>query len=192
MNTQNLSNIIKHYLTLFRGEEGYFEDDEKRTKYFRENPLNNNVDEVILKISAIEHDKLDHILSSRQTMADHIVSLNIDEALAKGEPSIVDSIAHLEENGRQYFLYSFATRYCNWHRKDVYPIYGPTIHKILTYYWQAAKQSTLMDDTLYHYSHFKDLMIKFRKEMLLESLNYKELDKLMWLYGDKILSDLAL
>ena len=188
---KNFQETLQPYLTIFRQEEGYFDDDEKRISYFKNNPLNAEASEVLMKISTMEHRQIDQLLPSRQIMADHIASLQIDEALRQGAPEVVDAIAHLEVRDTPYFLYSFATRYCNWHNMDAYPIYDPTIHKLLTFYRQANGQDALLTDELYHYPRFKELMVDFQQQLAMSDFNFKEIDKFVWIHGDKILRDLT-
>ena len=191
MNTQDFQHAIQRYLAVFRSEERYFDDDEKRIAYFKKNPRNEDASEVLMKISTMEHRQIDQLIPSRQIMADHIAALGIDEALQQGAPEIVDAIAHLEVSEHPYFLYSFATRYCNWHTMEAYPIYDPTIHKLLTFYRQASGQADLLTDELYHYPRFKELMVDFRQQLGMEDFNYKEIDKFVWINGDKILRDVT-
>ena len=57
-------------------------------------------------------------------MAQHILTLNIDERLEKGDLSIVEEIAKLPlDNDKIRFNYSFATKYCANHYPEKYPIY---------------------------------------------------------------------
>ena len=189
MTNQEFQRILQPYLNDFSQEEGYFDDDEKRIAYFKQNPANEDTREVVLKISTMEHHQIDQIIQNRQVMADHIASLSIDEALRQGSPEVVADIAHLEMRGKSYFLYSFATRFCNWHNMEAYPIYDLNIHQLLSTYWQEVHQENLLTDALYQYPHFKELMTTFRQEMDMENFNFKEVDKFVWIYGDHILRD---
>ena len=189
MTNQEFQRILQPYLNDFSQEEGYFDDDEKRIAYFRQNPANEDAKEVVLKISTMEHHQIDQIIQNRQVMADHITSLRVDKALRQGSPEIVADIAHLEMRGKSYFLYSFATRFCNWHSMEAYPIYDLNIHQLLSTYWQEVHQENLLTDALYQYPHFKELMTTFRQEMDMENFNFKEVDKFVWIYGDHILRD---
>lgn len=189
MNSQDFQHIIQPFLNDFSQEEGYFDDDKKRIMYFKNNPLNENSEEIVIKISTMEHNEIDQLINSRRIMGDHIASLSIDAALQQGSPDVVSSIAHLEVRHKPYFFYSFATRYCNWHRMDAYPVYDLAMHKVLEFYWKATDQGTLLTDELFYYPRFKELVVSFRQQLLLDALNFKELDKFIWIYGNRMLRE---
>jgi len=48
------------------------------------------------------------MVRNRQIVADHIVSLNIDEDLQNGSPEIVNKIARVNVGGEKVNLYAFA------------------------------------------------------------------------------------
>ena len=48
-------------------------------------------------------------------IAKHIVSLNIDERLKKGDEQLVSEIGHIEIKEKKRYFYSFATKYCSHH-----------------------------------------------------------------------------
>ena len=60
-------------------------------------------------------------------MASHIQQLEIDNYLISADATVVNKIAlghgipKPKRNGDKNF-YSFATKYCNWHNKDAYPL----------------------------------------------------------------------
>ena len=191
MITQDIQEVAQHYLDLFHQKDCYFSDDQKRIAYFRKNPLNNDVNEIVVKISTMEHEQIDDVMASRRFMADHIASLDIDAALQQGQPEVVEAIAHLDIQGKPHFLYSFASRYCNWHNMEAYPIYDPAIHKLLNFYRQQTIGAELADEEVYVYSRFKEQMIAFRQYLQMDRYNFKEVDKFIWIYGSNIIRDLT-
>ena len=188
---KDFQEVVHNYLDVFRQGERYFDGDQKRMAYFRKNPLNEDTSEIVVKISTMEHDHIDDRVYSRQIMADHIASLHIDERLQQGAPDIVDAIAHLEVRGNTYFLYGFASRYCNWHNLGEYPIYDLTMRRLLAFFWQEVMQRPLLADDFYQYARFKRWMLAFRSQVMMEGYNFKELDTFIWIYGDKILRDIT-
>ena len=58
MDIATIKNVIAPYLEHFRNEEGYFEDDERCIRYFGHNPANTDAQEVLLKISAMNHTEI--------------------------------------------------------------------------------------------------------------------------------------
>ena len=189
---QDFQEVVQHYVSLFHEKDCYFDDDHKRLAYFCKNPLNEDVSEIIVKISTMEHNQIDDLLCSRRVMAEHIAALHIDAVLQQGLPEVVNSMARLETRHQSYFLYSFASQYCNWHNRSAYPIYDPTIHRLLTFYWQECNHSILLNDDFYDYSRFQGRVTEFRKQVGMEKYDFKELDKFVWIYGNSIVQDALL
>jgi hypothetical protein len=95
-------------------------------------PRNVDAGEVSVKVAALNGLYATSIYGIAQ-MARHIVSLNIDDPLSSGraDPGLVERIARLEQKGKVRRNYSFATKYCSFHRPDVYPIYDSLVVEIL-------------------------------------------------------------
>lgn len=189
--SEKLLNILKTYMGQFSREEGYFEDDIRVMDYFKSHPQNTDVTEVVLKLSAVQHPEIDHIVKSRSVVAKHIVGLQIDERLQKGEARVVNEIARLELDHQSYFLYAFATRYCNYHRPNDYPIYDTTIEKILKLYFEHVLGEKLTEQQIKDYPTFKNCMLTLREELNMNQYNFKEIDKFVWIYGDTILREIS-
>lgn len=185
---QDFQEIVQHYVDLFHEKDYYFDDDQKRLRYFHKNPLNDDVCEIIVKISTMEHHQIDDRLCSRRAMAEHIAALQMDPALQQGRPEVVDAVARLSVHHRDYF-YSFASQYCNWHNPSAYPIYDLSMHNLLTFYWKKCQHTELLNDDLHDYPRFKDRVVEFRKQIGMEKYDYKELDKFVWIYGNHIIQD---
>ena len=111
-----------------------------------------------------------------------------DSALAAGSPEIVDTIARIavsEKKDRNYF--SFATKYCSWHKPESYPVYDANVER---YFGRLQKQSDFAGDfnvnaDHWKYPEFRGAMTAFRKRYGLDSFTFKEIDKFVWLYGGK-------
>src|SRR5699024_6064357 len=91
-------------------------------------PQNSLVQDVLLKVSVINSLYSTNIYAVHE-ISYHIQKLNIDCRLISGDLSLVEDIATGHGKGRRFF--SFATKYCNWHRPDIYPIYDSFVEKTL-------------------------------------------------------------
>ena len=189
MTTQHFLAIVRRYLDIYQPAERFFKSDKATLDYFNKNPLNEDPAEILIKVRAIAHDRLDEWMNDRQSITDHIAALHIDEALRQGSPSVVKDIAHLKLRGHDYFQYSFATRYCNWHNRAAYPIYDLCARKLLSYYWREVQQQPLSDEDFLIYPQFKSRMMTFRDQLGMRDYNFKELDTFIWVYGDRILDE---
>jgi len=121
-------------------------------------------------------------------MSKYIKSIDIDNALAEGEPTIVDKIANehgiLKTKGiGNRSFYSFATKYCSWHNDKAYPIYDSFVHKILVAYKKKDHFSVFNDTDLRNYIRFKEIIFDFKNYYSLEQFNLKEVDKFLWIYS---------
>lgn len=114
-------------------------------------------------------------------MAIHIRDLDIDTSLEEGSLEIVDQIARLTIGGKTRRHYSFATKYCSWHRPDVFPIYDTLVLQILTAYRDQYGFAQFTQASLQDYLTYKKTIESFRSHFQLEGLSLKRIDKFLWL-----------
>ncbi|MDZ7741062.1 MAG: hypothetical protein U5Q03_04750 [Bacteroidota bacterium] len=130
--------LVEHYIDKFNNDERYSLADQAIINLFQKFPKNRKIEDILLKISVI-NDLYSTNIFGTFILAKHILQLNIDNALETADPSVVNKIAighgisKPKGVGDRNF-YSFATKYCNWHKKDSYPIYDRFVDKILIAY----------------------------------------------------------
>ena len=147
-----------------------------------ENKRNDSLESVLIKCTVLNYFYSTNIYKIFP-VAKHIVSLNIDERLAKGDPTLVEEIANVTISGKKKFFYSFATKYCSRHNPDEYPIYDSYVVKVLKYYRDVDRFVQFKDNDLRTYSVFKTILMKFRDYYGLEQFSLKELDMFLWQFG---------
>jgi len=118
-------------------------------------------------------------------VANHIVNLEIDDRLAAGDPSVVEEIANVPAGtgGRRFF--SFATKYCAWHKPEHFQIYDSYIEGLL---WEYKKQfgfAKYSRNKIADYPVFLKVIDEFRDFFRLESFTRKEVDKFLWVEAQK-------
>lgn len=151
-------------------------------------PANENSSQVLLKVVALNSLYSTRILAVLK-LANHIAEqgTRIDAALAAGSPEAVETIA--ADGQIDLTFYSFATKYCNWHKPDSYPIYDSRVDK---YLWGLKKQGLFHSEKLaergdlWSYPAFCLVMTSFREEFGLEMFSFKEIDKFLWSQGEAI------
>ncbi|MGB7546695.1 MAG: hypothetical protein WBM14_03020 [Terracidiphilus sp.] len=125
-------------------------------------------------------------------VVDHIVELKIDADLGLGSEDLVHKIAYTEIQGKERrFNYSFATKYCSWHRPDSYPIWDSRADG---YLWQLrnqekGKQGGLRQfehKELWRYPEFKKVVTEFRDHYGLQEFAFKQIDEFLWTEGSKL------
>ena len=143
---------------------------------------NDNLQNILIKCSVL-NDFYSTNIFRIYPVAKHILSLNIDDRLKKGDPSLVDDIAKVSINNKDKYFYSFASKYCSHHNQLDFPIYDSYVHKVLKYYRNVDRFFIFDENDLKVYSKFKDILIQFRSFYKLDKYNLKELDKYLWQFG---------
>ena len=121
-------------------------------------------------------------------MSYYIFNLKIDNELSKGELSLVNKIAYghgisRKNSPNEIRCYSFATKYCNWHRQDAYPIYDSFVENILCEYNSRNNFSDFAKGDLRNYDKFTKVISDFIQRYSLTESNFKKIDKFLWKYG---------
>lgn len=153
-------------------------------------PSNEDASHVLLKVAALNSLYATRILAVLK-LAEHIVGLGakLDAALVAGSPNAVEQIARIGIGEKDFTFYSFASKYCNWHRPELYPIYDSRVDK---YLWLLKKQGELDSGKLVHrqdlwnYSKFRDIMAVLRDQFGLGSFSFKQIDAFLWSQGEAI------
>lgn len=146
-------------------------------------PLNTSIDEVLIKVLVLNDFYSSNILNPYK-VAKHIVNLNIDERLYKGDHLLIDDIARVDigNKGTKTF-YSFATKYCSHHVPHEFPIYDSYVAKILKHFKRIDKFSSFSKEDLKIYSNFKTIVNEFQVYYNLSQYNLNEIDKYLWQLG---------
>jgi hypothetical protein len=151
---------------------------------FSNYPLNTNPSHVLLKVVALKRLYSAGVLAV-QVLADHIYQngKEIDLALAAGELSAIDKISRITIQGKAFNFFSFATKYCNWHRPEIYPVYDSRVDQ---YLWSLQKHSRFSEnfehraDIRKGYTKFLKIMNDLKSHYELQSFTFKEIDKFLW------------
>lgn len=174
---------VKKYLKLWDSLENYvLQEDSLNKLFFRTYPLNNDIDDILIKVSSLNDFYSTNILSVFP-VAKHILKLNIDSRLKDGDESLVDDIANLKINGKDKHFYSFATKYCSHHYPTVYPIYDSYVEKILVYFQKKDGFSDFKKEDLKNYKTFKNVLMDFKKFYNIDEYNLKDIDRYLWQLG---------
>lgn len=177
---------VEQYLKLWDSQENYILQESSLRKLFSKTyPLNNDLDDVLIKVCSLNDFYSTNILSPF-TIAKHIVALKIDDNLLEDDLKIVNKIADVKMNGGRIFhFYSFATKYCSHHKPTVYPIYDSYVEKMLKYFRKKDTINDFLDKDLKLYTRYREILMNFRKYYNLESFDLKQIDKYLWQAGKK-------
>jgi len=147
---------------------------------FQQYHQNDNFQNVIIKTSIL-NDFYSTSISDTYSVAKVIYEMNIDEKLAKNDLNLVNEIAkntRLKCNSKRR-EYSFASKYCSFHKPFSFPIFDSRNEMILRYYKNAmeVKKFNLRED----YNKYVEIIANYKKTFGLEIFSYKEIDRFNWI-----------
>ncbi len=155
-------------------------------------PENRDFNDILIKCSTL-NDFYSTNIFDVHSVAQRIMTLNIDERLKQGDYTLVEDIAKVKvgKTGKpksQRNFYSFATKYCSHHQPEKYAIYDSYVEKLL---WDFQKRDDFSDfnlSDLKKYPEFMRVIHDFQKHYGLEDFTVKELDQYLWQLGKQIYS----
>lgn len=206
-----LKKIINKYNS--SGEyEHYREEDRALELTFRDKiSTNDNITNILIKVSLLNDFYSTNIFKTLP-VAKHILKLDIDERLKKGDLKLVNDIAEIDmpdKDGKisKKYFYSFATKYCCNHRPDVYPIFDKFVEKAINKFIRedllpkgggyaklraeySSKYNLKIEDykkeDLKDYPTFYKYIMIFREHYNLDC-SVRDLDRYLWIHGKDVL-----
>jgi len=145
-------------------------------------PRNTNIGEVLAKTATLNALYSTNILGL-VAAAEHIVASRIDPFLEDASPLAVTSLGRMTFGTKSRRTYSFATKYCSWHRPDVYPIYDQFVGKALLAYAARSDFAAFTTADLTSYGAFLRIVEAFVNHYQLQACSLKEVDYFLWFYG---------
>ena len=174
---------VEKYLDLWNSLPDYVAQESALDKlFFGDFKYNDNLENILIKCSVL-NDFYSTNIFKIYSVATHILSLNIDERLVNGDPTLVDDIAKVTISGKNKYFYSFASKYCSHHNSTAYPIYDSYVEKVLKYFRKINPNFNFNNDDLKQYDKFKNILIDFQKLYGIEEYNLKDLDRYLWKLG---------
>lgn len=143
---------------------------------------NDNIEDILIKCSSL-NDFYSTNIFDIHTVAQHILSLKIDERLKNGDLSLVDEISHVEVNGKVHTFYSFATKYCSHHNPERYAIYDSYVEKVLLSMNSRDHFMKFKQEELKVYETYMRVIKAFQQRYGLMQYNIKRLDQYLWQLG---------
>lgn len=161
----------------------YFNQEKALDKLFMDIcKRNDNLEDILIKCSSL-NDFYSTNIFDIHTVAQHILSLRIDERLGKGDYSLVNDIAHVEVNGKDHFFYSFATKYCSHHQPKRYAIYDNYVEKVLLSMNKRKHFANFKREELKDYETYMTVIESFKQQFGLMQYTIKQLDQYLWQLG---------
>lgn len=153
---------------------------------FKEFPLNNDREEVTLKVTLLNQFYYTHI-TGVQKVIEHILNLKIDERLGAKpvDVQLVNEIANVKFNDKIRNDFSFATKYCSFHFPKNYQIYDKYGSSFIKYWNDKDKFSVCKKSEYRDYASYIEIVDAFIKHYGLQKFTRKQIDRYIWQSGKK-------
>lgn len=145
-------------------------------------PHNTDIVHVLLKVSALNDFYSTNIFDTH-AVAKHIAALDVDGRITAGDPLLVNQIAFVTVGGKGRNFYSFASKYCNHHKPEAFPIYDSYVEKMLLHFQRTDKFAEFGKAALKQYDRFVQVILAFRRHYSLEQFTLRQIDIFLWLAG---------
>lgn len=174
---------VEYYLNKWDELENYHLQEDALDKLFLKLcPYNTSFTDILIKVATL-NDFYSTNIFSVYPVAEHILSLNLDDRLKTGDMSLVGDIQKVVIDGVEKNFYSFATKYCSHHNSSDYPIYDSYVDKVLRYFRNQDGFSDFANEDLKDYIKFKRILTDFKKFYGLDQYSMKQLDRYIWQLG---------
>ena len=171
---------VEKYLNKWDSLENYVLQESSLYKLFHNTyPNNTDIDDILIKASSL-NDFYSTNIFSIFPVAKHILDLNIDERLKKGDTTLVNDISNVKRSGVEKHFYSFATKYCSHHNSEDFPIYDSFVEKVLLYFKRKDNFDSFNTEDLKDYGKFKNVLIIFKKYYNIDEYGLKDIDRYLW------------
>lgn len=177
--------VVQRFLTEWDGLDNYALQERSLALLFQAFcPNNTSLEHVLLKVSALNDFYSTNIFDT-YSVARHIVKLNIDPLLAQANKELVNKLAQVPIRDKVRNFYSFASKYCNHHRSDEYPIYDQYVEKMLVHFSKNDRFVAFAKPELKNYERFLEIILAFRRHYGLTQFSLRQIDIYLWLAGKK-------
>lgn len=174
---------VTYYLRRWDELENYHLQESALDRLFHQLcPTNKTIEDILLKAATL-NDFYSTNIFSIFPVAKHILELDIDARLIKGDLTLVDDLQTVMIGGKERHFYSFASKYCSHHNEKDYPIYDSYVDEVLRYFRAKHCFENFANDELKEYGQFKDILIAFQSYYGLNQFSLKEVDKYIWQLG---------
>lgn len=174
----------------FFAEEGWARHDvEALDALFSAYPKNTCPWQVLLKVTALNALYKTRIMNVYPVVETILgVGRKLDSLLARGDPAAVDlmKMVKFEKREKTINFFSFASKYCHFHKPDWYPIYDQYVDAALRNL-RRDKKLSFKSDALNRksYAPFKSVIDAFIR-MYATGCSYDAVDKFLWRKGKRL------
>jgi hypothetical protein len=113
-------------------------------------------------------------------------NIDVDKMLKSGDPELVDKIANCYKTKKEKARvnYSFATKFCHCHKRNLFPIFDSYVEASLVYFKEKYRFSKFSKKAIKkNYKEFIRVFQDFKKFANAESLDNQVVDRFLWVLG---------
>jgi hypothetical protein len=148
-------------------------------------PRNDDAHSVLLKVSALNDFYSTNIFDTH-AVARHILAIDASTRIAEGDPALVNELALVPFRGGQRNFYSFASKYCNHHNPEPFPIYDQYVDKMLNHFRRVDGFAKFRSQDLKQYVDFVHFIRAFRSFYSLDEFSLRQIDIYLWIAGKEV------
>jgi hypothetical protein len=165
--------LIIRAIEEFDRDDRYGPADQILTRIFGDFPSNRHFEHVLLKVVLLNSLYSTNIYATTD-MSRHILSLGVDDRLASGAPDLVEAVSTITVKGIKRRHYSFSTKFCSWHRPELYPIFDSLVAGVLRQYRDRDRFASFAQADLRDYAKYRSAIVSFRSHYGLTEFSFKE------------------
>lgn len=180
--------LVTERLASMRDDLRFVDTERAVAIVFTQWPRNVQIEEVLAKVAVLNAMYSTNIYGLH-TVANHIVTANIDERLRCGDLRIVDEIAVTTYTSNKTRVnLSFASKYCSWHQPEHFQIYDRFVIDALCAYQSRDSFAAFQRQDLRQYPTFIRVIDTFLAHYELTMFTRKQLDQFLWMEGKRLAS----
>ena len=198
--------LVKTYINKWHNLENYMNQEKALNKLFKELlPKNDTFEDVLLKVTVLNKFYSTNILDTYSLSTNIFKIKNLDDRLAIGDKDLVDEISNISVGEQKRSFYSFASKYCNHHNEEAFPIFDSFVERVIMYLIINDRETIINSNTISNemktllsskitksriqaflrekYKNFTSILTDIRHVYKLEDVSYSDFDKFLWLWG---------
>lgn len=179
---------VTRQLRVFDMTAGYHDADQAVAIVFDQWPRNRRIEEVLVKTTVLNRLYSTNVYGVYE-VAKHIVGLDIEVRLKRGDANLVHDIADIKIGGKPRYLLSFASKYCHWHQPEHYQMYDSYVDGLLWQYRKNFDFARFRRAELRKYSRFLEVVDGLVSHFGLHGFSRKEIDIFLWMEGRRVEAD---
>ena len=198
--------LVDSYISKWHKLDNYVNQEIALNKLFKILlPKNDKFEDVLLKVTVLNKFYSTKILDTYSLSTKIVEIKKLDDRLKKGDMSLIDEISVIPIGGQKRSFYSFASKYCNHHNEEAFPVFDSFVEKVIMYLIINDRETIINSNTISNemktllsskitksriqaflrekYKNFTSVLTDIRHVYKLENVSYSDFDKFLWLWG---------